>query len=125
MTALHHYTGLAVSALENKVRELSAELAEWRGTHVRPQRGCRITSMILGDGEALVEYEYAEPAPDRCDPDAGNPGPGHQAEVNIIGVYINKMWLDAQEVIAPAVIERWQEVIAETEAEAAEWREEA
>lgn len=91
----------------------SAELMRWKGRHLLPSRGCKLRTMSLGESEALVEYEVIAAEKQTFD------HPGSDAELNVLSVLINGHMVDADEVIHPDVIERWQDELREYEAETA------
>lgn len=101
----HH---MVAAAHEQTIRTLAAELAELRGDGQRPQEGGHITTMIFGNAEVLVEYEFIDAEAPIYDADHPGVGPGHDAEVNVLNVFLNGFWCDAQDVVPEATLKRWE-----------------
>ena len=107
--ALTHYAGQAAIA----------ELQRLRGVGLSPRPGCKLAEMILGEATVMVEYEYSPGRPGVHTLRNGDPGyPDEPAELALLNVLINGCMCDVQDVIPPAVIERWEQQIYESEAEA-------
>jgi hypothetical protein len=98
------------AALEGALRNLAHELAELRG-ELHDNRNARYR-LNLGDAECDVEYEYLAGEDEITSGPSDNWHPGEPESVNILGVFVNGMWIEP-DVIAPAVIEQWQQEIIE------------
>lgn len=107
---------MVADAHEKTIRLLAAELAVLQGHGQTPQRGSQHARLTLGDAEVLVEYEYIEAEAPIYDADHPGVGPGHDAEVNILNVFINGCWCDADDVVPDHVLHRWREELAEADA---------
>ena len=94
--ALAHYEGQAAIA----------ELARWQGKGLMPRPGCGLHQTSLDDAEVWIEYEY-EPASG----DGWNE-PREEASVTVIGILINGVMCDAQDV-APHMVDEWSVEIME------------
>jgi hypothetical protein len=103
-----------------QLRFARADLALLRGQGLQPARGCRIARLILGDADALVEYEYFVGSPANYDADSPLVGPECPEEITVLRVYLNGHWCDVQDCIRDEVIERWADDIREIERELAE-----
>jgi hypothetical protein len=92
-----------------------AELQRLQGHGLKPQAGCLIAEMALGDSAAMVEYEY-EPGQRGCMYQRnGDPGyPDEPANVNIVSVLVNGRMVDADN-FADAVLEKWVEAILDSD----------
>jgi hypothetical protein len=112
----------ARSTLAGYASELAsarAELKRLQGIGLKPQAGCRIAEMPLGDSSAMVEYEY-EPGRAGCWYQRnGDPGwPDEQAQANIVSVLVNGRMVDA-DVFDSAVLDQWTQSILDGERDAA------
>ena len=110
------------AALAHYTREAAlAELQRLQGVDLKPQPGCRIVEMALGDSTVMVEYEYSPGRPGVHTLRNGDPGyPDEPAELAVLNVLVNGCMVDASECIAPAVIERWEQQIIDAEIETAQ-----
>ena len=94
--ALTHYEGQAALA----------ELRRLQGVGLKPQPGCKLAKMILGDATVMVEYEYSPGRPGVHTLRNGDPGyPDEPAELALLNVLINGCMCDVQDVIPQAVID--------------------
>jgi hypothetical protein len=96
-----------------------AELQRLQGVGLKPQPGCKLVEMALGDATVLVEYEYSPGRPGRYSGPPERCYPDEPAELCVLNVLINGCMVDAQECVAPDVLERWEQQIADSEIEAA------
>ena len=108
---------MVAQAHERTIRDLSAELAVLRGHGQTAQRGAYLTVKPFGDAEVLVEYEYTAGEEPIFDADRPGVGPGHDADVHVLGVFINGVWCDADDVVPPKTLERWECEFLESMAE--------
>lgn len=110
-TALNHQIG----ALHGHLRGLMGELATFKGTSAKPQMGCGLTTVQLGDADVLVEFEY-EPG-ERAVYDVDSPacGPGCDPSLTIIQMLVNGVWIDPEDAVSEQQIERWQQQILDGE----------
>ena len=90
------------------IRALRAELEALRVQGCVPQDGGAIATLTLGGASVLVEYEYLPAQQPIYDADHPGVGPGHDAELNLLNVFINGYWCDVEDVIPDAVAERWR-----------------
>lgn len=109
-----HY--MVAAAHERTIRELAAELALLKGEGQTPQRGSTHAVMSLGEAEVLVEYEFIAASPAIYDADHPGVGPGHDAECNVLNVFINGFWCDAQDVVPAGVLRAWEEKLIDPQA---------
>ena len=110
MSPLQHYQAQAYEAL-------LAESKLAAGIGHMPQRGCRITMLSLGEAEVPVEYEYERGQAARLYGEADLCFPAIEPNVSIVGVFIAGKWLDADDVLANCVIDRWTQELLEGEEE--------
>lgn len=107
--ALSHYQGQAAIA----------ELCRLNGGGLKPQPGCKLALLALGDTEAWVEYEYSPGRAGVHTLPNGDPGfPDDPAELAVLNVLVNGRMVDA-DLFAPAVLEQWEQAITDIEADAA------
>ena len=87
-----------IDNLSRLAAELQADIETMRGDNATPQPGCYIQRIICGDAYVLVEYDYL-PAEDAIyDVESPVCGPGQQAEVVPLNVFINGAWCDISDV---------------------------
>lgn len=91
----------------------AAELARWKGRHLLPSKGCKLRELSLAEATVLVEYEVIAAEAVTHD------HPGHPGELNVLGVLINGHLIDPEGVIDASVVQRWEEELAQYEAETA------
>lgn len=114
-TAFH----MVAAAHETTIRALAAQLAALTGEGQQPQEGGQITTMTFGNAEVLVEYEFIDAEAPIYDADHPGVGPGHDAQVNVLNVFINGFWCDPQDVVPAETLKRWEETLVEQCTEAA------
>ena len=104
-----------LAAYASALAEAQAEHKRLQGHGLKPQAGCLIAEMSLGDSAAMVEYEY-EPGQRGCMYlRNGDPGyPDEPAQVNIVSVLVNGRMVDADN-FAAAVLDRWTQEILDSE----------
>jgi hypothetical protein len=105
-----------VGYLQGVVRSLCGQ---YLGEGAKPQAGCSFFTATAGDSSVIVEYEYQPGEEAIFDLDSPMCGPGSPETVSIIQALVNGAWCDPADVFSEALIERWAEQIAESEAEAA------
>lgn len=111
---------MIAAAHEKTIRALATELNTLRGIGATPQNGCQITTKVFGDAEVLVEYECEGGQAAIYDADHPGVGPGCEASVNVLGVFINGAWCDAEDVVPAKTLQRWEVELLESLAEGAE-----
>ena len=104
-TAAH----MVVSAHEQTIRELVAELNTLRGLGHTPQSGCAHREMSLGDATVLVEFEITPASGD------GWNEPRHERSVAALQVLVNGTWIDVHNVIDSDVSQGWEVDFLEAE----------
>lgn len=109
--ALQRECGLLAGELRSAIDELD----RLKGVGQRPQAGCEITTLSLGESEVLVEYEFERAQVGSMNPDSPRFGPDIEASVNVIQVLINGEWIDPADHLAGSVIERWETELLEAE----------
>ncbi len=92
---------------------LRSDLATLRGTNATPQRGCRIVETWIGDATVLCEVEYTPATEAIYDADHPGVGPGHDAEVCLIQVFVTGHWIDPTDFMSSAQIEAIEQRIYE------------
>jgi hypothetical protein len=92
------------------VQMLCIELNRVRGHLAMPQRGCQFLRVSLGNGEAVIEYEYSPGKPGRISGPPEDCYEDEPEELAVIQVLVNGAWVDA-DLFAPAVIEQWEQAI--------------
>jgi hypothetical protein len=97
--------------LMGSVEGLCAQLDAYQGIGAKPQRGCQIAEVHDAAGSFTVEVEYergqrgkVSGPPEDCYPD-------EPSSLAIIQVLINGEWIDPFAMIAPSVLERWEETL--------------
>jgi hypothetical protein len=105
---------------EALIKQLRDQLATYTGAGYKGDPNCCTMTVFAGDAEVLIEYEFTmgEEAktngpPERC-------YEGTSDEVAICGALINGEWVDPEDVFAPALIEKWEQAIIDSEYEAVE-----
>ncbi len=83
-----------------RIAELSRELLTLKGDDARPERGCHIARVIVGDAAALVEYEHQAAEAPNYDVESPLCGPGHPEVITPLRVFINGHWCDIGDVVA-------------------------
>jgi hypothetical protein len=116
---------LAPAALLIEAQQLARDAALLAGVGHTMQDGCGLLMTSLGDATVAVEYEYSPGSPSQTSGPPERCYEGDPEECNILGVFVNGVWIDA-EVIAEDVRDRWtQEVIdheaAQAEIDRADW----
>ena len=96
---------------EATIRALADRVNIAEGNNLKPARGCRLATFIMGDIDVTCEYEY-EPASG----DGWNE-PREEASFAILRAYLNGRWNDAEDVIPGPVLERWTVQLYEGETE--------
>lgn len=109
-TAAH----MVQAAHETTIRGLVAELNTLKGIGHKPQAGCYFAEKFLGDAPVLIEFEV-EPASG----DGWNE-PRHEAEVHVLQVLVNGVWIET-DLIDPSTVERWETELLQAADEARQW----
>jgi hypothetical protein len=103
---------LSPAQLLSEAKRLVQHAALAAGYGHMPQAGCTITTLSLGDAEVPVEYEY----------ESGQRGVWSTPEksleeippsVVIVSVFIGGYWIDAEDILSAAVIDRWTQELLE------------
>jgi hypothetical protein len=100
------YESAAAQALKD-----SEELAAYRGTHAKPQPGCKFARLTLCDAPVLVEYEYEAGEAAQLYGPPENCYEGSPETLTILGVLINGVWCDHTEFASDMQIDRWEQAI--------------
>lgn len=99
-----HENQLLVAYLSEQVRTL-------KGENATPDRGCSITEIRVGDARLLVEYELEEGEPADDDVESPTAGPGADAVVRPLRVFVGGHWTDIGDVRGALDDERLAEEI--------------
>lgn len=101
--------GLYASAMRNA----TDKLAQFTGKGAKPQAGCHFHEVTWGDVEVKLEYEFTDGEPESWNGLTGVGHPGSPAEVSILQMLINGVWIDPDGIVHPDLIDRWEADIAE------------
>jgi hypothetical protein len=105
-----------ITQLERIVRDLCAELQTLHGDNATPQTGSELLRLPLGDGEALVEFDYRAGRPGKLYGPPEDCYEDEPEEIDILGALVNGTWVDA-DCFSQEVLDRWEEQISEQAAE--------
>ena len=113
---VHGYTAAheVMAAHAKTIESLCKDLNEWSGAGQKAQRGCGHATMQWGEAEALVEFEWEESSGD------GFHEPHYEASVTILGVLLNRVWVDAEDNVPAHILDQWRVALHEQRAEAIE-----
>ena len=95
--ALQYEIGLLYSEL----RRQREHLTQFLGTGAKPQRGCHFYDVSFGDAVAKLEYEFTDGEPESWSGLTGVGHPGSPAEVSILQMLINGVWIDPDGIVHP------------------------
>lgn len=109
-TAAHE----VMAAHAKTIESLCSDLNEWSGAGQKPQTGCGFATLPWGESEALVEFEWEGASGD------GWNEPRVEASVNILGVLLNRVWVDAEDNVPAHILDQWRVKLHEDRAEAIE-----
>lgn len=116
--SFNKYPSLA-GYLEGQLKMVCEEANQLSGAGVKPDSGCEMTTRYLDDSPVQIMYEVQKAQPAILDPDHPGVGPGCEAAVNILQVFINGRWTDAA-YINELTLRLWEESILESLAEEAD-----
>lgn len=102
-----------IGLLYSELRRKHDHLNQFLGTGAKPQAGCRFHDVTWGDAEVKLEYEFTDGEPESWNGLTGVGHPGSPAEVSILQMLINGVWIDPDGLVHPDLIDRWETEIAE------------
>ena len=102
--AATYYTDMANAAMR---AQAARELDRINGVGYKPEAGCQVGWVKLGDVDVLVEYEVIRAEREtRTDP-------GCPAMVVVCHVLLNGHKFDPRDILAKRIVERWEQELSE------------
>lgn len=107
------YPALA-DELEKRIRELCADLQLLTGQSAIATPGCDTTTVVLGDLDVLVEYEYDAGERGCHTLPNGDPGwPEIPPTVMLVSLFLNGKWIAPADILSQDRIEKIEQEIME------------